>query len=313
MPALGKQRHFEILREVLALAEERKSIPLAEAAAAVGIDEARLRELLKPVLFLEFRTGTGELLPAWSDFLVTEDDRLVIEHDHWLRDLAADPPSADTALRLLVAGLAMQSLATEPTPDLDRAVAKLRGVVDAQLQLSVPKPPCLAVAQQSWRDGQSLCFRYVRDNDAASSDREAVPYRVYCKWGHWYFQGRELDETEPKQFRIDRMLDARLGDVEFDPPPDTEIPAWFDLSEHERIVTLRLTTAQLDALPRPHAVRSETALADGRIETRVAVSGDRRLDSLLVCLHPAVEIVDPPDCGARQRAHAAQLLADYVA
>jgi WYL domain len=110
-------------------------------------------------------------------------------------------------------------------------------------------PPCLAIAQQSWHDGRSLCFRYVRDHDGASSDREAVPHRVYCKWGHWYFQGRELDEAEPKQFRIDRMLDAHLGEVEFDPPPDTEIPAWFDLSEHERTITLRLTPAQLDALP----------------------------------------------------------------
>ena len=64
MPPLSKQREFEILRSVLALAEERgDGVALADAARAVGVEEATLRVLLAPVLYLAFHT-TGELNAA---------------------------------------------------------------------------------------------------------------------------------------------------------------------------------------------------------------------------------------------------------
>ena len=312
MPVVSKQRHFEVLRTVLALAEERGAVALADAAAAVDMSVDALRELLAPVLFLEF-PATNAWVSEVGSFLVTDDDVITVQADgHWLRDLEAEPPDPDTALRLLLAGLAMQSVASEPTPALDRALAKLREVLATELRLAVDTPPQLAVAQAAWRDGVSLRFRYVAEGADVASEREAVPYRVFCKWGHWYFQGRELDEQEPKQFRVDRMVDASLGRVAFDPPPDTEIPEWFDLAEFERTVTLRLTREQLAALPRPHRVEREMDLDDGRVEADVVVIGERRLDYLLVCLDPSVDVVSPGDA-ARQREHAARLLASYVA
>jgi hypothetical protein len=223
MPALGKERHFEILRQVLAMAEERRAISLDDAAGAVGVSAEQLKDLLDPVLFLAFRTGLGDLIEQSRSFLLTEDDEIVVDEHHWLRDLATEPPSPDVALRLLVAGITMQSFATRGTPDLDTAVDKLTKIVGAHLDVSVPTPPALEAARESWARGRSLRFRYVRDIDDVASDREAVPYRVFCKWSHWYFQGRELGDGEPKVFRIDRMHDAHLGVVEFDPPPDAEI------------------------------------------------------------------------------------------
>ena len=73
MPPLGKQRHFEILRQVLAMAEERRAISLVDAAAAVGVRPDELKELLDPVLFLAFRTGLGDLIEQSRSFLLTED------------------------------------------------------------------------------------------------------------------------------------------------------------------------------------------------------------------------------------------------
>ena len=308
MPALSKQREFEILRATLALAEERGAgVALADAARDAGVDETLLRHLLAPVLFLAFHT-TGEMIDESWAFLLTEDDRLIVSEDHWLRSLASSPPDADAALRLLVAGLAMQSVATAPTPDLDRAVEKLRDEVLADLQVEVASPPCLDAAQRAWRDGRSLRFRYLADHASEPTEREALPYRVYCKWGHWYLFGREIDGTEAKQFRIDRMVSAELGDVEYDPPPRTDLPDWFDLRAHERTVRLRCARAQLDALPRPLTVGPVEALDHGRVEADVTVTGDRRLDWVLVCLDPSTEIVSPVEARERQRRHAAQLL-----
>jgi len=94
------------------------------------------------------------------------------------------------------------------------------------------------------------------------------------------------------------MVDASLGRVAFDPPPDAEIPEWFDLAEFERTVTLRLTREQLAALPRPHRVEREDDLRDGHVQADVVVIGERRLDYLLVCLDPEVDVVSPGDADA---------------
>lgn len=309
--ALSKQRHFDILRQVLGMVEERGCVPVTELADAVGISPEQLRTLLEPVLFLEFSTPMGEHIDTAHDFLLTEDDEIQLEDHHWLRDLASAPPSADAALRLLVAGLAMQAVATEETYALDRAVEKLRAVVDTGLQVSLPMPPCLEVAQEAYAIGRSLRFRYLRDHDDVASDREVLPHRVYCRWGHWYVAGREVDGTEVKHFRVDRMHDATIGAVLFDPPPDAEIPDWFDLSRHERTVRLRLAPAQASALARPHTTSDEVTLGDGRVELDVTVAGDRRLDYLLLTLDPDVEIVSPVEARARQRELAEELLALY--
>jgi len=309
--ALAKQAHFDILRQVLGMVEEREKVPVTELADAVGVSADQLRALLEPVLYLEFFTAIGDWIETAHDFLLNEDDELELAHDHWLRDLASEPPSADAALRLLVAGLAMQAVATGDTFDLDSAVAKLRGVVDTELQVSLPKPPCLGAAQEALAIGRSLRFRYVRDHDDTVSDREVLPHRVFCRWGHWYVQGREVEGTDIKRFRIDRMQDAVVGSIEFEPPPDTEIPDWFDLSRHERTVRLRLAPAQASALARPHTIAHEVELPDGRVELDVTVAGDRRLDYLLVTLDPDVEIVSPADARDRRRAVARQLLAQY--
>jgi len=309
--ALSKQQHFDVLRQVLGMVEERGKVPMAVLAEAAGVSEAQLRTLLGPVLFLEFPTSMGDWIETAHDFLLNEDDELELEHEHWLRDLVSEPPSADTSLRLLVAGLAMQSMATAPTFDLDAAVDKLRGVVDTELQVSVPTPPCLGAAQEALAIGHSLRFRYVRDHDDVVSEREVLPHRVYCRWGHWYVQGREIDDTEVKHFRIDRMQDAAVGAIEFDPPLDSEIPDWFDLSEHERTVRLRLTPVQASTLARPNTITDHRELADGRVELDVTVAGDRRLDYLLVTLDPDVEIVAPAEARDRQRTVATDLLALY--
>jgi predicted DNA-binding transcriptional regulator YafY len=112
-------------------------------------------------------------------------------------------------------------------------------------------------------------------------------------------------------FRIDRMHDAHLGVVEFDPPPDTEIPDWFDLTHHELQVTLRMRAEQIDALPRASRIAERREVDHGRVEVDVVVTGERRLDHLLVTLDPDVEVVAPEDAQVRQREHAASLLAAY--
>ncbi|MFM8304262.1 MAG: helix-turn-helix transcriptional regulator [Actinomycetota bacterium] len=311
--AITKQRHFEIMREVLATVEERGSITLADAAQMVGVGPAELRALLDPVLYLEFRRDDGEIVDRSRAFLLTEGDVLVLDQGHWLRNLTARPPERETALALFVAGATMQALATEPTPDLDAALDVLADLVAVTLRLPVDQPAALDAAQRAWNEGRSLRVRYLRDGADEPRDREILPWRVFAKWGRWYVHGIATDGDEPHYYRVDRMLDARLGDLRFDPPDHDEIPEWFDLSAHARTVRVRIRADALESLPAPHQLGDATPCdGDGRVvELDVTVHGDRRVEHLLVCLPADAEVLTPPDAAERRRAHADRLLAAY--
>jgi predicted DNA-binding transcriptional regulator YafY len=310
--AITKQRHFEILREVLALVEERRAVALDVAAEAAGVGAAELRTLLDPVLYLEFRPhGDGEIVSTANAFLLTEDDTLVLDQGHWLRNLAATPPDREQALVLFVAGTTMQAIATAPTPDLDAALRRLATEVAIILRMPVQLPAALATAQQAWRLGRSLRVRYLADGADGPRDRELLPWRVFAKWGHWYVHARAVDATEAHYYRVDRMLDASLGDIEFDQPIEDDIPEWFDLSAQARTVRVRMSAAALESLPAPHQLGDSTEGGDGRVELDITVNGDRRLEHLLVCLPADAEIVAPAEYDELRRTHASRLLAVY--
>jgi predicted DNA-binding transcriptional regulator YafY len=309
---ISKQRHFEILREVLAAVEERRAIPLAVAADMVDLGPAELRDLLDPVLFLEFHVSGGGYVDESHAFVLTADDVIEVNQGHWLRNLGTRPPEPDTALALFVAGTTMQAIATEPTPDLDGALTKLAKEVDVTLRLPVEVPKYLELVQDATAAGRSVRVRYLADGADEPTDRELMPWRVYAKWGHWYVRALAVDRDEPHHYRVDRILDAAMGDTWFDPPADDEIPDWFDLSEHARTFRVWMRADALESLPSPHQLGDAVERDDGTVELDVTVHGDRRLEHMLVSLPSDAEVLSPPQYAALRREHAATLLAAYA-
>ncbi|HSG12426.1 MAG TPA: WYL domain-containing protein, partial [Gaiellaceae bacterium] len=188
---------------------------------------------------------------------------------------------------------------------------KLRGIVAAELHIDVAVPPALSTVRDAIRRHRSLLVRYLSQDRDESTERELLPLRAWSKWGHWYLTARDATETTPKQFRVDRMLEARVGSLDFDPPDDVEVPEWFDLSEHDRTVRVRTRAAALESLPAPHRLGPTTDLGDGRVELDITVLGDRRIEQLLLCLEPDDEVVAPPEYAELRRTHAARLLTRY--
>jgi hypothetical protein len=314
MPPLGKERHFEILVAVTAMLDERAGseepdVPVAEAAAAVGVGADELRRLLEPLLYLEFRIGGSYLVSSRDFFLDPDTDTLRLDDrgKHWLRDLRATPPEHDSALRLLIAGTVFQADAP-PSPALAGALDALAREVAATLVVPVARPPLLAVAQDAYRRMRSLRFRYSKAGHDDPTDREMLPWRVYSRWGHWYCWGPDVGDAEPKAFRVDRMITAAIGAVDVDPPPDLDPPDWFDLGSVERSVTVAAPAVVLDSLPQPCRIEGRTAQADGRDRATVTVAGERQLDHLLVALGPDGDVVDAPELVRRRREWAAHLL-----
>ena len=162
---------------------------------------------------------------------------------------------------------------------------KLERTVAADVVVAIDAPPHLSVVERANSLGRTLHIRYVNDRGEAR-DRTIEPWLVFNNWGRWYVQGRDLDDAasaDAKWFRVDRIVTAELGTTEFTPPPDTEIPEWFDLGGEET-VTLRLPADAVDALPTPRRIDAHTDCGDGTVELTVTVNGRQRLERLLVVI-----------------------------
>lgn len=301
MPPMPASRKFDLLTGTLALAEERGCIALAEAAAILDVSVERLRQLLEPVLYLEFRDGDGELIDQTRAFFLDESDVLQVDSGNWLRDLAATAPSNEGLLRLYIAATVFQATSARPSPTLDRALQKLRQAIAIEMVIPTSRPDGTDTAEEARIRHRSLRFRYVKHKDVVVTDREVLPYDVYGNWGHWFVSGPELGDDVVKQWRIDRMHDVQIGEVGFDPPLEREDHDWFDLTEHLRTVTICVPAHRLAALPGPHTVKSQAVDGEGMVRAEIEVAGDRQLDHLLVALGPGGEVIAPTEYRQRRR------------
>lgn len=306
-----KRRQFEVLTAVLAAVDERGSAPLAEFAERFDVDLGDLHRVVADATLCEFRTTTNEVVSFTDSFLLQPDEVLVKTADHWLRDLVSVPPEPETVLRLMLAATAVRALDSIPLPDLDSAIAKLRRVMSAEVVIADSEPEWLTVVDRAWRQHRRLRFRYVKDGHTDATDRVIEPHIVYSRWGHWYVEGLPAGEDSPKVFRVDRIVEAAVGDERFDPPGSVEVPDWFDLSAVEHTVRIRAPVDALASIPQPYRAGQQSTLPDGRVEVDVTIAGAQRLDHLLLVLAPECEILNPPSLSERRRALAEELLALY--
>ena len=307
MPPVSASRQFEVLDRVLALAEERGFIALTKASEIIGVPVEQLRTLLNPLLHLEYLDRHGEPIDQSRAFELDEDDVLEV-NEHWLRDLKNAPPTGPEALRLYIAATVYQGTGAARNVALDSALAKLRQAVAIDMVVPTDRPTCHGVAETAYRQHRSLRFRYVRFKDNVATDREVLPWDLYGEWGHWFVSGPEVGDDVVKNWRIDRMSEASVGTVEFEPPTDLPERDFFDLSSINRRVTMRVPADRMAALPQPYRVVSSADDGSGYVRAEIEIAGDRHLDHLLVSLGPDGEVVEPPEYQDRRVAYAEKLL-----
>lgn len=303
---------LRLLAQALAMADERQAVALADAAAELGITVEDLRELLDPVLYLEWKDASGELRGETRAFMITEDDHLVVTDEHWLRGLASKPPDPPAALRLFTAGVVLQAATSrQPSHALDRALAKLTDVLQADVIVHVEPPHLTQLCEQQRRRGRTLRIRYLSAVHGEVREHEIEPHLVASRWGNWYVLGRIVGDDDIRPFRIDRIIEAEAGDGEFE-PEDVALPDWWDMSEHEKTFLARLPARDLDRLPQPNRSIVTRELDDGRVEVEITVIGQRHLDHTLLALSPDSEVVWPQDWRERRCTLARTLLARYA-
>lgn len=309
MPPVPASVRFEIVSAALALAEERRSIQIAEAADIVGATVEDLRTYLEPVLFLEYRDSTRQLINRTGAFLLNEDDILSVDGGHWLRDWDSSEPNRESAMRLFLAATTYQAITDRPSMALNSAITKLRKLVAVEVIIPFVVPPCLYAVNAAWSAKRSLEFRYTKFKEEVGTDRVVLCCDVFYQWGAWYAFGPELSNDTPKYWRIDRMQDATVGPIDANPPADLARASEFDLSQMRREITVRVPPRIIYALPQPHKIIEREDESDGRVRARVAVDGDRQLDHLLVALGPDGDVVSPVEYIQQRQKCAEALLA----
>ena len=309
--ALRSHDRFEMLKAALAMAEEQDGVALSDAAAALGIGREALLSILSPMLHISFRAQTNdELIDTTYAFELDEEtDRLSVDQAHWLRDMRSLPPSPATAQRLVLAGLVVKETSSQPDPALDSALDKLEAL-SGDLVVFIPEPPFLEVARDCVEEETPLRFTYAKSASAVT-ERVIEPYKVFRQMGSWYVSGKEIGSDTVKYFRVDRMLDAEMTKLpRFHPPADLEVPDRMPIEHLLRHVTVRVPDRLRNLLADDYSIEELHELDGGRIEVRVGVLGEERLDYLLLRLGPEAEWLDP-DLEARRTAAARALLAVY--
>jgi len=103
---------------------------------------------------------------------------------------------------------------------------RLRHQVDAIASMTVPAvwgevgkgvdPAALVVAAQACRDTERLHFSYA-DRDAVRSERRVEPYRLVLLGRRWYLVAWDLDRSDWRSFRLDRLSEPRSIGAQFEP------------------------------------------------------------------------------------------------
>ena len=182
-----------------------------------------------------------------------------------------------TAADSPVAGVAESSV---------RALAKTLGLLPARLRrraealrtATVPgtwrtggpdiEPELLDVLAHACRDSARVSFSYTA-RDGAATERYVEPYRLVVLSRRWYLLAFDVDRDDWRNFRVDRISDARATVGRFDPRPMPDDPVAFVRSSIDRM------PRQHDVVVDVDAAATDVERAIGRWSTIEPLDGTR--------------------------------------
>jgi proteasome accessory factor C len=219
----------ERLQRLLALVPyvvSRKSVGLAETAAAFGVSQRELVDDLNMLWCVELRAPD----PYCPIDLSYEGGEIVVSQAESIaRPLRL---AVDEAAALLVA---LRMLAEMPGLDdrsaLNRLLAKLEAAageaasVSAQVAIEVDGHNDSGYTDQirdALERGRRLHLTYYVPGRDEATERDVDPIRVLVADGRPYLEGWCLRAEGMRLFRLDRVLRLDVLDVEASPPPDAQ-------------------------------------------------------------------------------------------
>jgi predicted DNA-binding transcriptional regulator YafY len=294
-----------------------QGVPLADAAAAFGVPE---RQLVKDLELL-FVCGLPGHMP---DDLIEADWEggyvYVGNADAIARPLRL---GVDEALALIVG---LRALADVPglgdRDALDRALAKLEAAAGAaaapagsvRVDLDAGTDPAVVQAcEDALRRRRRLHLRYLVPRRDETTERDVDPMRVLTVDGHWYLEAWCHRVEDVRTFRLDRVVDVQVLEVDGTPPPTARSrdlgAGLFEPGPDDRLVTLHLAPSArwvVDYYP----VESVSEQPDGLL-VGIRTADLAWLRQLVLRLGGAARVLDPPALAEDVRGTAQSALAAY--
>jgi proteasome accessory factor C len=293
----------------------RPGIPVAEAAADLGVTERQLREDLELLWVCGLPGyGPGDLID-----MALDGDRVTITYDAGIdRPLRLNP---DEALALVVA---LRMLAETPgtgTRDaIERALAKIENaagdLADTPVAVRLPADAeRLDAIRAAAESGHALHLTYYTAARDETTERIVDPLRVLMVGGRAYLEAYCRNAEATRMFRVDRIDDFRELDEPAAPPPDLRLhdvsDGVFHPSADLPLVTLRVGRGGrwiTEYYPCEEVRRDRD---EWRVTMRVTDLGWAQ--RLLLGLGPDVTVVGPPELVDKIRAQATTALDQYAA
>jgi proteasome accessory factor C len=308
----------ERLRRLLALVPyvvSRKSVGLAETAAAFGMTERDLVDDLNLVWCVELK-APDPYCPI--DLSYEGGEISVSQAESIARPLRL---AADEASALLVALRTVAEVAKEHEA-LTRLIAKLEAAAGAAAAASAQVAIQIApngggLAPQiraALAEGKRLHLRHYAWGRDEATERDVDPMRLLVVEGRTYLEGWCRLAEGVRLFRLDRILGLSVLDVPAQVPPEAEPvdvdQGLFRPSESDERVELDLSAAAR-WVAENYPCESVTELGEGRLRVVLRTPDTRWVRRLALRLGEDGRVVAPPSLAEAVRADAAAALALY--
>lgn len=295
----------------------RQGIDMAEAARELGVSAEQLQADLELLFMCGYGPMTDELIDV-----STEGGRIVISN----ADTIAAPLrlTRSEALTLMVGlrALAQAEGVTDSTV-IERALAKLEeaaasavdgrgGKIEAVLA-DESSGEIRETVRDALRRGRRLHLRYLVPARDESTERDVDPMRLAGIEGRWYLEGWCHRAEDTRLFRLDRIEEATVLEVDGTPPPQASTrdlaAGIFVAAEDHPLVTLRLG-AGWEWVAEYYPIENRTGRSPVTITLRAPdFAWIRRL---ALRAGGGVVVLDPPALRAQVAADAQAALAAYL-
>ena len=297
----------------------RQGIDIAEAAQELGVSQEQFVEDLQ----LLFVCGTpghypGDLIEAsWEGGRVH-----VGNADEIARPLRL---GRDEALALIVA---LRALAATPgvgaKDAIDRALAKLEdaagsvGTAAAQVSVSLEadedEQRWLEQIRQALAGPRRVHLRHYNPTRDETTERDVDPMRVVSLEGRWYLEGWCHRAVDVRRFRLDRIEELTVLDVDGTPPADARPrdtgASAFTASPGDLLVELELASSAA-WVAENFPVESVERREDGSLLVTLRAADTTWVRRLVWRLGGGARVVGPPELAAEIGAGAARALQAY--
>ncbi len=314
----------ERLQRLLALVPyvmSRKSVGLAETAAAFGVSERELVDDLNLLWCVELRAPD----PYCPIDLSYEGGEIVVSQAESMGRplrLAVDEASALlVALRMLaeVPGLEDRSALSRLIAKLEAAAGEAASVsAKVAVQVDVPDEGTEGYAAQiraALSAGLRLHLRYYVPGRDEATERDVDPMRLHIVEGRPYLEGWCLRAEGMRLFRLDRVLSLEVLDVPAAPPAEAQPvdveAGLFRPSPDDVPVEIELSAAGR-WVAEYYPCESVTDLEDGRLRVVLRTPDTGWVRRLALRLGEDGRVISPPSLVADIREAATAALANYV-